>query len=91
MPPDNGCVHHSAPHSPGARGRELGSVHADAVAHTVGVYRRLFAASRGSRQPTSAPRASGYGARSPPTIPSSRRRSRESPRERGWTRSSCSR
>lgn len=46
MPPDNGCVHHSAPHSPGARGRELGSVHADAVAHTVGVYRRLFAASR---------------------------------------------
>lgn len=47
MPPDNGCVHHSAPQSPGARGRELGSVHADAVAHTVGVYRRLFAASRG--------------------------------------------
>jgi isopenicillin-N N-acyltransferase-like protein len=40
-------IHHSAPRSPGARGRELGSARREAVAHTVNAYRRLFAASSG--------------------------------------------
>jgi isopenicillin-N N-acyltransferase like protein len=47
MPLSSAHVHRSTAQPPGARGRELGSAQRDEVAHTVGIYRRLFAASRG--------------------------------------------
>jgi isopenicillin-N N-acyltransferase-like protein len=50
-------IHRSPAASPGERGREFGAANAGAVAHTIEVYRRMFAAARGMDAP--AVRAAG--------------------------------